>query len=152
MRLHSQLKAPACDSSLGVRSGSWILDFDSGFWHGLQRGPEGPIRIPDSGFWILDFWIPDLDSGFWIWILDSGPRTAARPLSRPSRVQSRLQIQNPACTEGPEGTLDFGSFGRPGCNSIQELQPVLLDSNSWILHLHRLHLVFFTPSSTFFLP
>ena len=102
MRLHSQLKTPACDSSLTVQSGSWILDFDSGFWrtdcselsrgrsasrildsgfwilaHGLQRAPEGAIRIPDSGFWILDFWIPDLDSGFWIWILDSGPRTAA---------------------------------------------------------------------------
>ena len=28
MRLHSQLKTPACDSSLGVRSGFWILDFD----------------------------------------------------------------------------------------------------------------------------
>ena len=61
----------------------------------------------------------------------------------------RRAIQNPEsriqrAAEGPEGTLDFGSFGRPGCNSIEELQQYY-----WILILG---FCIFTGCTWFFLP
>ena len=71
----------------------------------------------------------------------------------PSGVQSRIQ--------NPESSVQLRALralwisvlsGGQAAISIEELQPVLLDFNSWILHLHRLHLVFFTPLALFFYP